>query len=831
VLSLVLVLWGCGTDGSVPSATDETGTLTLGTTGAFAPAIPPSGWRGRITGGDIDLTLEGSTPTLTSPSLPVGRYAVSLAGVAAEGVIVFGEEPDVTVTPGTRTTVVMELGSYIPQPMEPAAPLLAGSPVTIRWNPVPGASGGYDVEIGPDPSFNSSVDRSSTPDPVFSTVFSTPGTYFLRVRGRPNARVSIPGAWSAMTSATRLEVQSPPVVELSSARVILEAVAGTDSSPPEAVVEIRNGGGGILGLLDVTVEHPPGEPSGWLEVATHGGGATPASLVLRARPGGLAPGLYRAKVQVEAGGASGSRAVLAVEFMISGRPTVASIGVDPESLEFVAGGGGEAPPPQVVRITNTGSGILEGLSARVIYEEGGAAGWLASSLDRTQAPAILSLTASPAASPEGVHRAVVAISAEGADNSPRLIPVTLAVAGAAAPPSIDLSTSSVAFSLLAGGDAPRPQLVRIRNGGGGILSGLTISVEYGPGEPTGWLNAGLNTTTALATLTLTTAPSGLPLGDYTARVRVDSEVAEVPRTLTVTLSVAPVPMATLTVFRREAGGTGNVGLGPGDTLLFRGAGADSAQRILPVGAEVTVMVLDSIGWRATLTTEETPLCQALTLCTVRLDADLRIRAEGIFRDDAVMWELRGAGRVRPPQERDRLPEYGRWTGSGPSFRSFQSFLPVNSTARAEAEPDPGWRFHRWDGACTHQDLVCEFVVRPNGTYVTEALFEPLPGSSWPRFDGPRRFEFTVQEGSTSEAGQTQTFNGSNLSIHPVALWQDTGGDWASVELVETDGSGVVRVSVDPTGLAAGTYRRTVTFVSWKAEDRSMQVEVVLRVIP
>ena len=84
LLAVLAGVSACGSDGSGPSATDETGTgtIVLGATATFSPEMPPTVWRGRITGGGIDLTLEGSTPGLTSPALPAGSYTVSLTGIA-----------------------------------------------------------------------------------------------------------------------------------------------------------------------------------------------------------------------------------------------------------------------------------------------------------------------------------------------------------------------------------------------------------------------------------------------------------------------------------------------------------------------------------------------------------------------------------------------------------------------------------------------------------------------------------------------------------------------------------------------------------------------------
>jgi len=107
-------------------------------------------------------------------------------------------------------------------------------------------------------------------------------------------------------------------------------------------------------------------------------------------------------------------------------------------------------------------------------------------------------------------------------------------------PAIGLGTSTAPFSATAGGAAPASQEININNTGGGTLDGLSTSISYTAGQPTGWLNAALSGTQAPSILSLTVTPASLAPATYTARVAVTSVAASnSPQTVTVTFSVAP----------------------------------------------------------------------------------------------------------------------------------------------------------------------------------------------------------------------------------------------------------------------------------------------------
>jgi hypothetical protein len=86
--------------------------------------------------------------------------------------------------------------------------------------------------------------------------------------------------------------------------------------------------------------------------------------------------------------------------------------------------------------------------------------------------------------------------------------------------------------------------VQVTNTGGGTLDGLTSTVAYGAGQPTGWLTATLGSATAPTTLTLQPATGALAAGTYTATVQIAAPGASnSPRTIGVTFQVTAAPVA------------------------------------------------------------------------------------------------------------------------------------------------------------------------------------------------------------------------------------------------------------------------------------------------
>ena len=132
-----------------------------------------------------------------------------------------------------------------------------------------------------------------------------------------------------------------------------------------------------------------------------------------------------------------------------------------------------------------------------------------------------------------------------------------------APPAISLSATTVQFESWVGSSPT----ILVTNSGGSTLSGLTASVTYGEGQPTGWLSTTLSSTTAPSELRLFVNPGALNDGTYDASVAVASSgVSNSPQSVSVTFVVTGSPAA---IYVSESDWTAvddaTCGLGPSNT--------------------------------------------------------------------------------------------------------------------------------------------------------------------------------------------------------------------------------------------------------------------------
>lgn len=233
---------------------------------------------------------------------------------------------------------------------------------------------------------------------------------------------------------------------------------------------------------------------------------------------------------------------------VDARPVIA---LERASVAFSAVVGAD-PLQQSIAVTNAAGGSLHGLDISVDYGSG-PDGWLEATLSGTTAPAALTLVAAPRGLRAGSYSAEVAVSAVVAANSPQTVAVTLEVREPAAEARIALDPDAVTFEAVSGEADPSPRTVSVTNGGGGTLSGLSVSVSYGSGA-SGWLEATLGSIAAPATLTLRARTGSLADGTYTATVSVTaSAAANSPRTVAVTFEVAGIEAPTnLTVTNESA---------------------------------------------------------------------------------------------------------------------------------------------------------------------------------------------------------------------------------------------------------------------------------------
>ncbi len=125
------------------------------------------------------------------------------------------------------------------------------------------------------------------------------------------------------------------------------------------------------------------------------------------------------------------------------------------------------------------------------------------------------------------------------------------------PPVLQTGAPTATFEAVAGEGEPPDQSIAITNGGDLPLTGLSVgAIQYGAGEPVGWLDASLSSTSAPAQLQLSASAAGLAPGAYSATLTVASSVSvNGPQSLAVTLLVVRPPSIELATRLAEVGTT------------------------------------------------------------------------------------------------------------------------------------------------------------------------------------------------------------------------------------------------------------------------------------
>jgi hypothetical protein len=287
----------------------------------------------------------------------------------------------------------------------------------------------------------------------------------------------------------------------------------------------------------------------------------------------------------------------------------AALALSTNALAFAAVSGGPDPATQSVQVTDAGDDKVGTVSVQGISAPAGqTANWVTATLGGTSAPTQLTVRASPAALQPGVYTATISLTGAGAVNGAQSVVVTFTVA---APPAIQLSKTTLAFSGIPGGTPPAAQTVDIKNSGGGTLSQLAATVTYGQGQTGGWLTASLNGASAPAVLTVQAALGSLPNGAYDATIAIAaSGAANSPQNIVVSFVVGTAPAIGLSsataTFLADVGGANP----PAQAITITNTGGGTLSG-LAVG--VTYTAGQPGGWLTTATLSQQTAPATLTL--------------------------------------------------------------------------------------------------------------------------------------------------------------------------------------------------------------------------
>lgn len=227
------------------------------------------------------------------------------------------------------------------------------------------------------------------------------------------------------TATATVQVIPGPSIVLSRAKLPIAGRQGAQA-PPENV-GIGNGGNGVLSGLSTRVVYADDGPAGWLGVGLNGTTA-PTSMTVIASAVTLQPGSYEASIEVTSPSGGGLVATLPVEFEVTPPPPI--IALESEAVGLSSSFLNPVPATAEVGVENAGAGTLDGLSVAIQYSSGDSGGWLSATLESTEAPTTLRVSAVALGLRPGDYAARVAVSAPGALESPVYLDVTFRVASA-----------------------------------------------------------------------------------------------------------------------------------------------------------------------------------------------------------------------------------------------------------------------------------------------------------------------------------------------------------------------------------------------------------------
>lgn len=202
---------------------------------------------------------------------------------------------------------------------------------------------------------------------------------------------------------------------------------------------------------------------------------------------------------------------------------IAVLHVSPAALAFVTSPGQGQPPPQQVRIRNTGSGPL-------LWRATASAPWIRVSPASGTGPAAITVSIDTARLGPGPHDGTITIDAGDADDSPTTIAITAQSAAATRATVPPPAAPRIRLTALAGATSP-------------ATSALTLdgprdaATEWRATSDQPWLSIEPPTGTTPSPITIKASPARLAAGDYDATIRFLDDAGEPLLVVPVTLSV------------------------------------------------------------------------------------------------------------------------------------------------------------------------------------------------------------------------------------------------------------------------------------------------------
>ncbi|HZT28993.1 MAG TPA: hypothetical protein VFA33_03855 [Bryobacteraceae bacterium] len=659
----------------------------------------------------------------------------------------------------------------------------------------------------------------------------TPGS--VSVSLNPAGLSGLPaGTYSGQVAVTSSSAGNSPV-SLPVTLVVVQAAPSPQSlsfayqlgqsSPAPQTLSLTTIGGAVTFTATPSVTTPSGGT--WLQVTPAGSASWTVSVV----PGSLAAGNYSGNIVLTAATPYAGSLTVPVSFIVTSSPPIIA---SPSALSFnYQLGAPTTGLQQTVQITSGGATF----SAAVA--QGG--NWLSlGSTTSGNVPGSIQVNANPTGLTAGTYSGSISITSAGAGNSPLSYPVTLVVTST----TISASPNPVTLSYQThSGTAPTVPLAVTSSGSNVPFTVSTPSVN--------WLTvSALSGTTGGAPLNLsinTTNADSLAAGSYntTLTISASSISSSVPVSVTLVVSAAP----TISAAPQSISLSYQLGSpAPAPTSLSI-ASSGSA-----LSFTATASTTGGGNWLAVSGGNTTPATLSVSLVTAGLavgnySGSITISSPGAANPKVtipVTLAVTGAPSISVgPTSLTFAYQINNTPPASQQISVGSSGAALNFTATPSTSSGGGWLAVSASGSTTPATLTVSIntsglsagnysgsitVSSPSAANPTTTIPVSLTVSAAPVLSAaPSALSFSVQVGGSAPAAQNFTVSASG-SVPLAVSATATGGTWLSVT-----GSGStptsIAVSVNPAGLAAGTYKGNVSVTSAQAGNSPLLVPVTFTV--
>jgi hypothetical protein len=365
-------------------------------------------------------------------------------------------------------------------------------------------------------------------------------------------------------------VVSEPVVHF-------QAIRGS-TTPLSQTVTVTNGGDGKLGTITC-----PAAPAPWLACVVN-----KTTVTLTANPTGLTTNQQTISVPITATGAGNREQSVLVDLVID--QPILTLNASALAFGATAGSAGTTPASATVTVTNSGVGTLVDLGTPLTCTPTPANTRVTCAVNATTGQLTIAVDAGGLATGTYVFPLTVASPNQG--NSAQSVTAVLTVT---APPRIAVSQPFVHFQAIRGSLTPLTQTVIVSNGGNGSLG--TVSC---PANPATWLTCAVAGGT---TLTFTAQPALLTASQPPVSVTVSATGAATTLSLPVDITIdQPILRLSETALSFSAVPGATVTTPTSVTITATNAGAGTLGNLgaitcapTPVGAPVTCQVSQATG--------------------------------------------------------------------------------------------------------------------------------------------------------------------------------------------------------------------------------------------